>query len=69
MSPGGRFSSPSRTTTFYKPNALRPSPWDPEKTGFIGVWNVTDNGDVPPRGIIKGPASGLIWPAGIASRW
>src|SRR5205823_12653344 len=24
---------------FYKPNALRPSPWDPEKTGFIGVWN------------------------------
>lgn len=45
---------------------LRPSPWDPDKTGFIGVWSVTDNGDVPPRGVIKGPASGLVWPAGVA---
>jgi len=44
----------------------RPSPWDPDKTGFIGVWNITDNGDVPPRGVIKGPASGLVWPAGVA---
>jgi DNA-binding beta-propeller fold protein YncE len=44
----------------------RPSPWDPEKTGFIGVWSIDDNGDVPPRGVIKGPASGLVWPAGVA---
>jgi DNA-binding beta-propeller fold protein YncE len=44
----------------------RPSPWDPNKTGFIGVWNITDNGDLPPRGVIKGPASGLVWPAGVA---
>ena len=44
----------------------RPSPWDPDKTGFIGVWSIDDNGDVPPRGVIKGPASGLVWPAGVA---
>ena len=44
----------------------RPSPWDPNKTGFIGVWSIDDNGDVPPRGVIKGPASGLVWPAGVA---
>ena len=50
----------------YDVNARRPSPWDPDKTGFIGVWSVTDNGDVPPRGVIKGPASGLVWPAGVA---
>jgi DNA-binding beta-propeller fold protein YncE len=43
-----------------------PSPWDPDKPGFIGVWDITDNGDVPPRGIIKGPASQIIWPAGVA---
>jgi hypothetical protein len=44
----------------------RPSPWDPNKTGFIGVWSINDNGDVPPRGVIKGPATGLVWPAGVA---
>jgi DNA-binding beta-propeller fold protein YncE len=44
----------------------RPSPWNPDRTGFIGVWSVNDNGDVPPRGVIKGPASGLVWPAGVA---
>jgi DNA-binding beta-propeller fold protein YncE len=46
--------------------AERPSPWSPDRTGFIGVWSINDNGDVPPRGVIKGPASGLIWPAGVA---
>ena len=50
----------------YNVDDVRPSPWDPDKTGFIGVWSVTDNGDVPPRGVIKGPASGLVWPAGVA---
>jgi hypothetical protein len=44
----------------------RPSPWNPDKTGFIGVWSINDNGDVPPRGVIKGPATGLVWPAGVA---
>jgi len=42
------------------------NPADPDKPGFIGVWDITDNGDVPPRGIIKGPASQVIWPAGVA---
>jgi DNA-binding beta-propeller fold protein YncE len=50
----------------YNAAATRPSPWDPDKNGFIGVWSVTDDGDVPPRGVIKGPASGLVWPAGVA---
>jgi DNA-binding beta-propeller fold protein YncE len=44
----------------------RPTPWNPDKTGFIGVWSIDDNGDVPPRGVIKGPATGLVWPAGVA---
>ena len=51
---------------FYRSADARPSPWDPDRTGFIGVWSVNDNGDVPPRGVIKGPASGLVWPAGVA---
>src|SRR6266404_8006140 len=40
----------------YHLDAASPSPWNPEAPGFIGVWNITDNGDVPPRGVIKGPA-------------
>ncbi len=36
------------------------------KPGFIGVWNYTDNGDVPPKAIIKGPDSMLIRPRGVA---
>ncbi len=50
----------------YDPAAERPSPWSADKTGFIGVWSIKDNGDVPPRAVIKGPASGLVWPAGVA---
>jgi len=50
----------------YEVTQARPSPWNPDRTGFIGVWSINDNGDVPPRGVIKGPASGLIWPAGVA---
>jgi DNA-binding beta-propeller fold protein YncE len=34
--------------------------------GFIGVWDINDNGDVPPRLLIQGPASRLISPGGIA---
>jgi len=33
---------------------------------LIGVWDIADNGDVPPRAVIKGPASGVVWPAGVA---
>jgi DNA-binding beta-propeller fold protein YncE len=50
----------------YRYEDARPTPWDPDRTGFIGVWSVNDDGDVPPRGVIKGPASGLVWPAGVA---
>ena len=50
----------------YDPTAVNPSPWNPDRTGFIGVWNATDNGDVPPKAVIKGPATGLVWPAGVA---
>jgi len=50
----------------YKFESPSPSPWNPDKPGFIGVWDIYDNGDVPPRGIIKGPASEMVWPAGIA---
>jgi hypothetical protein len=50
----------------YEVSDERPSPWNSDKTGFIGVWSINDNGDVPPRGVIKGPATGLIWPAGVA---
>jgi DNA-binding beta-propeller fold protein YncE len=42
------------------------SPWDPDKPGFIGVWNLTDDGDVPPRAVLKGPNSRILWPAGVA---
>ncbi len=34
--------------------------------GFIGVWHINDEGDRPPRAIIKGPISGLVHPAGVA---
>ena len=50
----------------YRFDAISPSPWNAEKPGFIGVWDIADNGDIPPRAMIKGPASGLIWPAGVA---
>ena len=30
------------------------------------MWSIDDNGDVPPRGVIRGPATGLVWPAGVA---
>lgn len=43
-----------------------PSPWNPDEPGFIGIWDITDNGDVPARAVIRGRASGLIWPAGVA---
>lgn len=50
----------------YKPNAPDPSPWNPDQPGFIGVWDITDNGNVPPKAVIKGLATGLIWPGGVA---
>ena len=34
--------------------------------GFVGVWGIDDNGDVPPRALIQGPMSRLVAPGGIA---
>ena len=33
---------------------------------FVGVWNYTDNGDVPPKAVIKGAGTMLIAPRGAA---
>lgn len=43
-----------------------PEPWYDPNLGFIGVWNITDNGDVPPQAIIRGPFSGILHPTGMA---
>ena len=42
------------------------SPFDPSTKGFIGVWDIHDGGDVPPRAVIRGPASRLLEPGGVA---
>jgi hypothetical protein len=34
--------------------------------GFVGVWNETDSGDVPPRAVIRGPLSEVVGPEGVA---
>jgi DNA-binding beta-propeller fold protein YncE len=41
-------------------------PWLNPILGFMGVWNITDNGDVAPLAIIRGPFSGLLHPVGLA---
>jgi hypothetical protein len=33
---------------------------------FVGIWNITDNGDVPPKASIKGETTLLIAPRGAA---
>lgn len=43
-----------------------PSPWQTGTMGFIGVWDINDNGDAPPRGVIKGPNTFLVHPAGVS---
>jgi len=48
------------------PNVELPSPWSTGPDGFIGVWDdERDDGDVPPRSIIKGRSTGLVHPAGV----
>jgi hypothetical protein len=42
------------------------SPWVGDVMGFVGVWDLKDNGDVAPRAIIKGPISGLAHSGGMA---
>ena len=48
------------------PDVKLASPWMTGTLGFVGVWDINDHGDVPPRAIIKGPASSLVHPAGVA---
>ena len=36
------------------------------ETGFIGVWDINDDGDVPPRYIIRGPETRMAGFAGVA---
>ncbi|MEO5895534.1 MAG: hypothetical protein ABIS06_07525 [Vicinamibacterales bacterium] len=43
-----------------------PSPWSTGKEGFIGMWHVDDNGDVPPRAVVRGRSTGIVHPAGVA---
>jgi DNA-binding beta-propeller fold protein YncE len=63
---GEIFAAVKNNTESYRFDALLPSPWNSAELGFIGVWDITDNGDVAPRAILKGPASGMVWPAGVA---
>jgi hypothetical protein len=47
-------------------NVELPSPWNTGTEGFIGVWDdEKDDGDVPPRSIIKGRSTGIVHPAGV----
>jgi DNA-binding beta-propeller fold protein YncE len=49
------------------PNVELPSPWNTGTEGFIGVWDdVADDGDVPPRSLVKGRSTGIVHPAGVA---
>lgn len=41
-------------------------PWLNPELGFIGVWNITDNGDVAPWAKIMGPFSQIVHPTGVA---
>ena len=41
-------------------------PWLNPTLGFVGVWNITDSGDVAPRAMIRGPYSNLLHPVGLA---
>jgi sugar lactone lactonase YvrE len=43
-----------------------PSPWDSRDLGFIGVWHITDDGDVPPRLTLRGAGTRLSQPAALA---
>jgi DNA-binding beta-propeller fold protein YncE len=49
------------------PNVELPSPWNTGTEGFIGVWDdEADDGDVPPRSLIRGRSTGIVHPAGVA---
>jgi hypothetical protein len=43
-----------------------PMPWDSRNAGFMGVWDLTDRGDVAPHFILRGPSTGLLSPGSLA---
>jgi len=48
------------------PDVELASPWNTGTEGFIGVWDdEKDDGDVPPRSVIKGRSTGIVHPAGV----
>jgi hypothetical protein len=51
-----------------KDNYSKPpdDPWLNPELGFIGVWNISDRGDVPPRATVGGAFSQLVHPTGLA---
>ncbi len=40
--------------------------WSEDSNGFIGVWDITDRGNVPPRAVIKGSNTRLTGCGGVA---
>jgi len=46
-------------------NKSQPS-WSEDSHGFIGVWDINDNGNVPPRAVIKGEMTKLSGCGGVA---
>ncbi|PYR30341.1 MAG: hypothetical protein DMF92_08890 [Acidobacteria bacterium] len=48
------------------PDVELPSPWNTGAEGFIGVWDdEKDDGDAPPRSVVKGRSTGIVHPAGV----
>ena len=48
------------------PDVELPSPWNTGTEGFIGVWDdEKDDGDAPPRSVVKGRSTGIVHPAGV----
>ena len=46
-------------------NKSQPS-WSEDSHGFIGVWDINDNGNVPPRAVIKGELTRMNGCGGVA---
>ena len=46
-------------------NERRPS-WSNDNGGFIGIWDINDKGDIPPRAVIKGDLTHVNGCGGVA---
>ncbi|MGH9325901.1 MAG: hypothetical protein ACRD2B_04330 [Terriglobia bacterium] len=58
----------AKPTAGLNPDVKIPMGWAENNggPGFIGVWKITDSGDVPPRAVIKGMTTYLVHPGGVA---